>query len=215
MLRAREDKALEVWFGGGRKPVGWMTGQWHRNIPLKTATLLLGYARRDDVGDLIEETRGFDLTKTERVIEAVEVVRYGAEWLDKQIPSYAAGHKPLSADKIRYAWNVLRLTDADDYDWVFDHPDFEPADTVADRDARLDPDYLAQMFADDLRSHTEDALNYAVFGGSVPTYATGGFHANTVAQATSANSSCMTLEKLEKTLELARKTMGLPLSALT
>ncbi|MCK1543399.1 hypothetical protein IVB12_15895 [Bradyrhizobium sp. 179] len=165
MQRAREDRALEVWVGGGRELAGWLTS--HKNIPMSVKDILVGGARVDEFGEVVEEFRGFDLTPVHYVVADVDLLRYGKEWFDGLVPAYALPTKMISA-QTQYVWRVLRLDQAD-YDWLFDHPDFEPVDTAKDRD------HLASESAL-LREDTLDALVYASFDRSASTYS--GFTSN-------------------------------------
>jgi hypothetical protein len=196
-MRARPDRALEVWVGGGRELAGWLTT--YKNVPMSMKDILVSLDRPDGADNWIQEARGFPLTPVHRVIPAVDVARWGQEWLHEQIPSYAHGHKPLNADRIEYSWRVLRL-DQDDFDWLFDHPDFVPVDTDIDRDFRATEEGMAQYLADEMHDDMMDALLY----GSATAYS------NTAVTSSSsvANDSVMTLEKLQESIAAVQRAMG-------
>lgn len=188
MKRAREDKALEVWVGRGRKLAGWLTT--FKNVSLTWDGLTLNIAAADEFGEMIDEHRAFELTTVKEDVATNDLI-WGKVDVNKLAPLYAT-RQPQPGNKLtRYAWKVLRL-DQKDFDWLFDHPDFVPVDTVADRDS--------QNWA---RDWFEEHLNSAV-PSSAGTYSGLTTNVGSVPGAPS-TSSAMTVETLEK----ATKRLGL------
>lgn len=190
MKRAREDRALEVWIGGGRELAGWLTSL--KNIPMSVKDILIAKVSHDENGDdWIDETRPFELTPVHRVIAAVDIARNGEDWLETQVPLYALPTKLIS-DQTQYAWRVLRVTQ-EEYDWVFDHPAFVPVDTGPDRDQMANASVLSR---DDL----EAALGYALSDRSAPTSLQEIIDAVSTASST-ATSSAMLSEQLSNAVK--------------
>jgi hypothetical protein len=192
--RYRDDKALEVWVGGGRELAGWLTDGMFRNVPMSMKDVLITRSLTDD----LEETRGFELTPVQQTLKRVDLERKPLSWFMQQVPAYAIPTVLKTSDETRYAWRVLRL-DQNDYDWLFDHPYFEPVDTDEDADFRDTEEGMTAY----LRGDIEDALAYSLLNGSAAAYAASGAHAVTSASIGSANDSVMTLEKLTKSIRLA------------
>jgi hypothetical protein len=201
MLRARQDKALEVWVGGGRALAGWLTN--YKNVPMTMRDILISLDRLVGPDDWLQEARGFKLTPAHQVLSSVDLVRYGDAWRDERIPAYATGHKPLNADRIEYSWRVLRL-DQDEFDWLFDHPDFVPVDTVKDRDFLTTDEGIADYFSERMKDDLMDAMIF----GSVSTYAAAATSTLTSASSGSASDSTMTLETLQKSIAAVQRAMG-------
>jgi hypothetical protein len=197
--RAREDKALEVWVGSGRELAGWLTDGMFKNVPMSLKDVLVTIDVPDGSDNWLQETRGFELTPVQQTFDRCDYPD-DKSWPLNEVPLYAAKGRlsPGVKDEVRFAWRVLRL-DQDDYDWLFDHPDFVPVDTEEDTDFRATEEGMTAY----LRGDIEDVMNNAFLNGSVAAYGTGGLHTVNSASFGSANDSVMTLEKLTKSIRLA------------
>jgi hypothetical protein len=193
MLRAREDRALEVWVGRGRKLAGWLTSSL--NTPMNMLGVVVTIARLDDAGDLIEESRGFDLTAVRKNFDTDDLI-----WKElktgNDVPLYAVRTHIDAGKTTQFAWRVLRL-EQNDYDWLFDHPNFVPVDTVDDRDFRATEEGMTEY----LREAFEEELTQTLQAGSAAAYRAS---STNVASATSVESagSAMTVETLRKAMNL-------------
>jgi hypothetical protein len=197
MLRAREDRALEVWVGGGRELAGWLTT--FKNVPMSMKDILASLDRPDGADNWIQEARGFPLTPVQRTFDSKDLLVRGRDWAQAQVPLYALPKAVENFDALQYTWRVLRL-DQDDFDWLFDHPDFVPVDTDIDRDFRATEEGMIEY----LRGDLEDAMNYAFIGGSATTYS----NATVTSSSSVANGSSMTLEKLQESIAAVQRAMG-------
>lgn len=132
----RNDCALEVRLIGQKGPAGWLTNICvGGGFPRNNKHVVITIARIQD-GQVIDDQRSFKLEDQHQVIDRVALVnaRNPQALLAKLgIPHYAEPFKEGNRDATRYTWKVLRLTE-EQYEWLFDFEDFEPADTEEDRE---------------------------------------------------------------------------------
>jgi hypothetical protein len=199
MKRAREDRSLEVWVGGGRQLAGWLTT--FRNVPMAMSDILVTRASVNEE-DGIEETRGFSLTSVHQNFDARDLQNTPG-MVDGIVPLYAQTTQILNRDAVRFVWKVLRLNQ-DSFDWLFDHPDFVPADTEKDRDYLASEEGAREYITEML----DQGLSASCHFGSVATYGKTDRSTSAATSSGSANDYCMTLEKLQKSIAAAQQAMS-------
>lgn len=202
MLRARGDMALEVIVNG--RLVGWLTN--YCNVPDDCREIVLKRVQVDATfGDIVEH-RSMRLFRWNFSANAQDLASRSPRWIQSHVPNYASPIWSARLDQSLYTWRVLKLT-PDEYEWVFDLPDFEPADTKVDLDQVLEmspEERLGQMVAQRLGRDMANAITRGMtnaFTGGLANFTSA---TNAVAQ--SANESVLTLEKLDAMLKSVRMT---------
>jgi hypothetical protein len=93
-------------------------------------TIPLSYLRSVPSG-MRREARVFSLVRSKRFIPTYDVQAYDGRYGDLLphlgVPAYATVDRVHNRDGYEVSWRVLML-DSEAYEWIFDHPEFEPHD---------------------------------------------------------------------------------------
>lgn len=189
MRRAREDNALEVIVD--MKLVGWLTS--FCNVAIDCKEITFERVQADATFGDVSEQRPLRLFKWNRVISNWDVARAGSGWIASQVPGYATALPDVARDQTLYTWRVVKLT-VDEYEWVFDHPDFEPANSKVDEEQLIEmspEERLGQMVTAQMKAEIDRHIikSFTGFASAI----------NTSTQ--SANDSVLTMDKLNAMLK--------------
>lgn len=194
-MKPRPDNALEVWLEKSNRGLGWLPQDSYKVLGKHVIEVTITTTVD---GEEIDDTRMFNLVDRHQVVanERLQDVRRRADALIVfGIPLYAIENRVPVSDHTKFSWMTLSLS-ADDHEWLFDHPGFEPLDTEADKEI-LREERTKRLNAE-MAETINDMLHNTIMGNS-------GFLSSVtgaVSGTTSANDSTLTAEKLRDAMKL-------------
>lgn len=135
----------QVWGKDGF--VGLMTHEINPTNPCKV--LAVDMPGESAWYQLVTEVRSRAFNRTD--VDSLGALGFSTQKHDLNIPQNAREEIQQFNDAIVYHWHVIKVTPAD-HEWIFDHPDFEPAEDSV-------PDYEAR--ASETIFHSVDAMRYS------------------------------------------------------